>query len=306
MGPRPDNLKAAVIRVAFSPSDPTALQRSYREMAQHYGFTVDPTPPRDPQKKGKVEARIKYVKRAFFRGREGQRIDEVDAAFQRWLRDVANVRIHGTTRERPEEAFARDEQHLLGPLPARPFELLEWRQAKVHRDAHVAFDKRLYSVPWQLVGREVWVRATTATVMVFADESRVATHARRGAGPRSTFDAHLPAGRRAYRYRDRRHREREAEAMGPHVLALVQSILDADDVLYAVRPVQAVMQLFSTLPAERIERVCARASFYGMTSYGAIKRMVRDGLDFEPLPTVSTPSYGPLASPRLPRTAVSA
>lgn len=59
----PDNLKAAVIQAAFGAGDPScALNRSYRELAQHYGFKVDPAPPAAPQKKGKVESAVKYVK----------------------------------------------------------------------------------------------------------------------------------------------------------------------------------------------------------------------------------------------------
>ncbi|MCB1009370.1 MAG: exodeoxyribonuclease VII large subunit, partial [Acidobacteria bacterium] len=52
---RPDNLKAAVVRAAFAPGDEIVLNRSYRELARHYGFVIDPTPVRDPEKKGKVE-----------------------------------------------------------------------------------------------------------------------------------------------------------------------------------------------------------------------------------------------------------
>ncbi|MCY1021349.1 DDE-type integrase/transposase/recombinase [Pyxidicoccus sp. MSG2] len=54
----PDNLKTAVLREAFTPGKPSALNRSYREVARHYGFKVDPTPPYAPQKKGKVEAGV--------------------------------------------------------------------------------------------------------------------------------------------------------------------------------------------------------------------------------------------------------
>src|SRR5690606_22034401 len=60
----PDNLKAAVIRAAFGvDAAATALNRSYRELARHYGFKIDPTPVYAPKKKGKVEAGVKYVKR---------------------------------------------------------------------------------------------------------------------------------------------------------------------------------------------------------------------------------------------------
>ncbi len=61
----PDNLKAAVIRASFSVDSDPALNRSYRELARHYGFRIDPTPPRAPEKKGKVESSVKYVRRNF-------------------------------------------------------------------------------------------------------------------------------------------------------------------------------------------------------------------------------------------------
>ena len=264
---RPDNLRAAVIRAAFTPSDPTELNRSYRELARHYGFKIDPTPPE---------------------------------ALAWWVPNVASLRTHGTTNRVPAEAFAEEKPHLLD-LPSQPFELMEWKKAKVHQDSHVLIAKRFYSVPWRLVGREVWVRATEATIQIYADDTRVATHSRRGPGPRSTNDAHLPEGRRGYRYRDRAHWEKEAEAMGPHVARLVTEIFDADEVLYALRPVQATMGLFATLPPERVEAVCKRASFYGITSYGEIKRIVRKGLDAEPLPLAMAHGHGYLSTPRFAR-----
>ena len=62
----PDNLKAAVIRAAFGADrDEQSIQKSYRELARHYGFVIDPTPPRSPEKKGKVESGVKYLKGNF-------------------------------------------------------------------------------------------------------------------------------------------------------------------------------------------------------------------------------------------------
>lgn len=62
----PDNLKAAVIKCYFGLKDNPELNRSWRELARHYGFMVDPTPPYAPEKKGRVEAAVKYVKSNFF------------------------------------------------------------------------------------------------------------------------------------------------------------------------------------------------------------------------------------------------
>jgi transposase len=93
----PDNLKAAVVRAAFAIDEDSELNRSYRELARHYGFQVDPTPPRAPKKKGKVEASVKYVKTSALAGREGEDVTLVRTALARWTTGIAGMRVHGTT-----------------------------------------------------------------------------------------------------------------------------------------------------------------------------------------------------------------
>jgi transposase InsO family protein len=127
------------------------LNRSYRELARHYGFKIDPAPIYAPKKKGKVESSVKYVKTNFFAARDEHDADETRQELQRWTDEIANVRIHGTTHRRPIDLFA-DERAALLPIPERRFELVTWHQVRVHLDTHVAFDRRLYSVPWRLIG----------------------------------------------------------------------------------------------------------------------------------------------------------
>ena len=162
----PDNLKAAVIRAAFGISGLPELNRSYRELARHYGFRVDPAPPRAPKKKGKVESGVKYVKNNCLRGRHDQELPAVNAELKRWVFEIAGARVHGTTGRRPLEMFTSEEQAHLLPLPKRRYETVIWKQATVHADCHVNFDKRLYSVPWRLINQEVWLRATGNSVEI--------------------------------------------------------------------------------------------------------------------------------------------
>lgn len=199
----PDNLKAAVIRAAFGVDGEPVLQRSYRELARHYGFRIEPTPPRSPEKKGKVESAVKYVKRSFWAPRELTDIRDARAQLQVWVAGIAGKRVHGTTRQQPLELFEQEERAALAPLPLRPFELVVWKQAKVHQDGHVQVDGALYSVPWPHLGADLWVRATPKSVTLYHEDERLATHARVGKGRRSTVEEHLPEYRRDLRHRSR-------------------------------------------------------------------------------------------------------
>jgi transposase len=295
----PDNLKAAVIHAAFGVDQPASLNRSYRELACHYGFKIDPTPIRAPEKKGRVESGVGYVKRNFFAGRHGQDAHEVAVALARWLDEIANVREHGTTRRRPIDVLAAEERGALLPLPARPYEVVLWHQALVHRDGHVAFEHRQYSVPWRLIGRRVWLRASPTSISIYAEEVRVATHDRRGTSPRSTQDEHLPATRAPWRHRSRELWQARADAIAPEVGAYVRELVETDDVLSMLRAVQATVTLLEGVPRERAAAACLRAQHFGARSYAALKNILRQGLDLIPLSTPSPPP--PLPRPRFAR-----
>lgn len=282
----PDNLKAAVIRAAFGVSGTPELNRSYRDLARHYGFRVDPTPPRSPEKKGKVESGVKYVKGNFLRGRDDQELGEVNRELVRWVHDIAGTRIHGTTGRRPLEIFEAEERAHLLPLPQKRYDTVVWKKAKVHADSHVHFERRLHSVPWRLINQEVWVCATSSSITIYSKEDvRVATHARNGKGQRSTEDAHLPEGRADLRHRSQSYWEERARRIGDDVGVFVRDVFQSDDVLLQLRAVQAIVVYLEKFPVERANAAARRASFYGSHTYQAIKNILTRALDLEPLPT---------------------
>lgn len=296
----PDNLKAAVVRAAFAIDDQSELNRSYRELARHYGFKIDPTPPYDAQKKGKVEAGVKYVKGNFFVGRQESDVEDVRRELRRWVYEIAGTREHGTTHKQPLEHFESVERAALLPLPKLAWEPVIWRRAKVHRDSHVAFDKRLYSVPWKQLGQPVWVRACVHTVAIYAEDARVATHSRRGKDYRSTVDSHLPDHRGELRHRSRAYWEERADAIGEEVGRYIRTIFDSDDVLSQLRTVQAIVTHLETFPAQRARAACQRAAHFGSYGYGTLKMILRRGLDLEPLPDPPSDTL-PQVAPRFAR-----
>lgn len=297
----PDNLKAAVVRAAFRVDDEVTLHRSYRELARHYGFRVDPTPPYTPEHKGKVENAVGYVKSSYFRPRDEVDVSILQPGLDRWIVEIAGSRIHGTTQKRPLELFDATEKKALRPLPERRYEVVVWKDATVHPDTHVVFDKGMYSVPWRFIGKQVLVRAAGDAVAIFHDDLRLVTHERAAPGQRRTIEAHLPEHRRELRHRSQGYWEERADAIGDEVGTYVREVFASDDVLLQLRTVQSIVTHLETFPPHRARAACARARYYANYKYGAIKNILRKGLDLEPLPDVVLPDRGGLEKPRFAR-----
>lgn len=277
----PDNLKAAVIRAAFGASDTAVLHRTYRELARHYGFQIDPTPPRSPEKKGKVERGVGYIRRNFLATHDPKEFDaeQTRAALARWLREVAGTRRHAVTGRAPAELFAERELAAMLPLPRTAYEVVLWRDARVQRDVHVQVEGAFYSVPWPHMGQAVKVRLTRATVTIFLADAVVATHARASRGRRVTVEAHLPEHRGDLRHRSIEHWLVRAARVGPAVRGLVDDIVGDDDVLSPLRRVQAVVALLEAQPRERAERTADRARHFGCHDARGIRGILTRDLD---------------------------
>lgn len=279
----PDNLKAAVVRSAFRVDGETSLNKSYRELARHYGFVVDPTPPRSPEKKGKVESSVRYLKSNYFKAHAPEDIRDARAGMQRWLVEVAGQRRHGTTGKKPTEVFEQEEKPVLLPLPTNRLELVAWQRAKVHRDCHATFRGEYYSAPWKLIGQEVDLRITRSAVTVSHNDQHVCVHDRVKRGQRATIEPHLPDHRSSLRHRSRTYWVTLADAMGEPVGTYVRAIFDSDDVLSKLRVVQAIVTHLQTFPEHRARAACVRALHYRSFTYAGIKNILRRGLDLTPL-----------------------
>ncbi len=298
----PDNLKAAVIRAAFNSSDDIALNRSYAELARYYRFRIDPTPAYAPKKKGKVERAGKYFRDNFIRPRLGQDIHELRAGVGPWLAEIAGKRRHGTTGRAPIEVFEVEELPAMRACPRMPFGEVIWHQAKVHADSHLHFRTRVYSVPWALLGKVVWVRATHESVVVYADDERVATHVRSDVRGRSTLPGHLPPRREQWGHQSRVYWEELAGRLGDEVFTYVLELFDDEDALLPLRKVQAIVSFLQDYPSERRDAACRRARFFGVTSVRAFKDILRKNLDQQPLPDTVVRVFGELDAPRFART----
>jgi len=170
-----DNLKTVVLArvrhdIRFHPK--------FMDFAGAHLFEPVPCGVRQAHEKGKVENGIKYVRSAFLEGRPLTTLGELNRAAEEWLRDEANVRIHGTTRERPVDRWAI-ERPQLGPLPSGNYDCAIVRGVQATRQALVQFETNRYSVPFRHAGcKTLTLKATGQTVCLFNSASLLATHAR--------------------------------------------------------------------------------------------------------------------------------
>ncbi len=271
-----DNLKAAITRACYY--DPQ-VQHAYADYAEGYGFIISPCPVADPQKKGRVEAGVKYVKNSFAPLRTFRDLVDANAQLMQWVMSVAGTRVHGTTRVAPLTRFAQTEKSVLKPLPVNPPELATWATATVHGDCHIQVHKRRYSAPYSLVGKEVDVRLSETTVRLYHQHTLFATHPRLAhPGQRSTVDEHLPPEHVAFKMRDPQWCLKQAEQVGEYCHALIERLF-ANGIVERLRAAQGVMRLRKPYGDVRLNAACRRALAFENVGYGSVKTILEKGLD---------------------------
>jgi transposase len=169
-----DNMRTVVLSRA---ADRIRFHPRFLDFAAHYLIKPVLCRPGQPQEKGRIERAIGYIKRNFLAGRSFGGLRDLNAQAQRWLDEVANVRLHGTTHKRPVDLF-EEEKPLLAPLPARPYDTRILRPVLVSPDARVAFETNTYTVPPDDVGKRMVLRASEREVRVYCGDREVARHVR--------------------------------------------------------------------------------------------------------------------------------
>ncbi|HET8834473.1 MAG TPA: hypothetical protein VFN08_07060 [Gemmatimonadales bacterium] len=207
-----------------------------------------------------------------------------------WCANRAGLRTHGTTQCRPAELFATEEQPRLLAAPNAPYDLPIYATAKVHRDHHIEMAKALYSIPGNLIGCRVEVRADRALVRVFHRGQVVKVHPRQAPGGRSTDPADLPSEKTTYALRDIEHLKRMAAAHGEAIGAYAAAVLNHPLPWTKMRQTYALLGLVKRWGPERVEAACTRALDAEAISVGLIGRMIERATEAEAQPTDPAPS----------------
>ena len=281
----PDNLKAAVLKASHE--DPL-VNRSYRQLAEHYGFLISVCPPHRPRAKGGVENDVKYVKHNFWPlfveqqsqiGQSVPRYDQLVQALALWSTTTAEQRLIRGVGRSPRELFELEERGALLPLPPQRWTPTSWALAKVASDFRLQFQKGFYTVPYQYIGQQVMVCGEPQRVRVFSDLKEIACHQRVERPWQTRYNAlHAPPHIEHYLAETRAGLLQWAQRLGEPVGQLAAQILQQKAV-DGLRPTRALIRLASTYSTARLARACERALRFGTPCYSSVKNILVNNLD---------------------------
>ncbi|WP_083755760.1 IS21 family transposase [Caldicellulosiruptor saccharolyticus] len=261
-----DNLKAGVLNVDFYEAQ---IQKDYASFASHYGFLPQPCRVYTPTDKGKVESTVKYIKQNCFSGEEFKDIDEAREHLKNWLDDVANVRVHGTTKKVPKEVFLLEEKEKLIALPIEEYHISKSSIHKVTTNCHLIYKGNYYSVPYEYAGYEVEVVEM---------------------GKYVTNKEHYPSSKNITT-EDILSRQRDKiSEIGNWALKFFEEFIKQEGFKkYDYRSISGIIALKERYGAEAVDNACKRALKFGGLSYKVVKNICEKGIS--DLPEYEDESY---------------
>ncbi|HVS56026.1 MAG TPA: IS21 family transposase, partial [Casimicrobiaceae bacterium] len=259
------------------------INRTYRDLADHYGCVVLPARVMKPRDKAKVEVAVQIVQRfvlAKLRHCRFFSLAELNAAIRDCVTAI-NAKVMRRVGKSRNELLETIDRPALNALPTTPYSYAEWKRARVAPDYHIEVADHYYSVPSKLIREMVEARITSATVEIFHKGQRIASHAFSAVRNRhTTITEHMPSAHRRYAEWTPAKMMSEAALIGPAAIALVEAIMKAKPhPEQGFRSCLGIISLVRTYGSERVEAASRRGNDIGATTYGSIKSILQSGLD---------------------------
>ncbi len=277
-----DNLKSAVTRASKYEPD---INRTFKDFARHYDCAINPARGHAPQDKALVEnavnlsyQRIYYPMRsmAFFS------LADLNREIKRLLGPYNDLLFQRKEASR-RELFQSVEREYLKPLPPAPYEIKDYKRAKVQKMGYVYLspDKSYYSVPYRYIGKTTLIHYTKGTVEVHYNHERIAVHQRNGGkGSYTTKREHLSSTHRFRSDWSPEFFKKMAAPHGKHVLACTEELLGANEYPeVGYKRAMGVIQLHRAYGPGRLDAACKRALQGDAVSYRRIKNILENNLD---------------------------
>lgn len=279
----PDNLRSGVTKAHLYDPD---INRTYQEMADHYGVAVVPARVRTPKDKPKVEVGVQGIQRwilAPLRDVTFFSVHEINEAIKSLL-TAYNERAFYEREGSRHSQYLEVDKPALKPLPSKPFVYAEWKKACAGGDYHVAINKHYYSVPHQYLKENIDVRITTTTIECFHKGNRIALHQRSYKPGHTTIHEHMPSKHREYADWTPERMHAWAKKIGPNTARLINALTEMHKIPeQSFRSCFGILRMSKTYGPERLENAAIRALHIGAIRYKNIESILKSGLDQQPL-----------------------
>jgi transposase len=282
----PDNLKSAVRKP--DPFDPQ-INFLYEEFARHYGTVVLPARIRKPKDKAKVENAVLHIQRfilARLRNRQFFSLAEVNQAIAELLEEFNDRPMkdygHQSRRERFE---ALDRPHAQA-LPLEPFRITDVKDdVLVGKNYHIRYADHLYSVPFTLVGKRVRLRRSSMMVEIFHDGQLITRHLYSPIKFRCTTKAeHMPKEHQFVKGLTPGWIVAQAAKIGENTVNAVAAVMRrCEHVQQGFNAALGILSFAKAYSPERLEAACRRCLHFNSVSYRALKSVLTNNLDQQPL-----------------------
>lgn len=260
------------------------VNRTYADLAAHYGPVVIPARPRKPKDKAKAESGVQVAQRwilARVRNQTFFSLPELNTRIRELLEELNDRPMKGYGHQSRRERYEQLDRPALAPLPRERYVYADWKKERVGRDYHVDVEQHAYSVPYQLVGEVVDIRYSQATVEVYARDRRVASHRRSSErGGKTTLEEHMPAAHRAHADQSPSKLIERATEVGPQTVLLITDILNTrPHPEQGYRASLGILSLGKRYGEERLEAAAARAMLTGLRRCREMETLLKNGLD---------------------------
>jgi transposase len=280
----PDNLKSAVNKASkYEP----IINKTFRDMGEHYGCVINPTRTFSPQDKALVESAIKLVyqriyypmsKMTFFS------LSDLNTQIRILLEQYNRFKMQVTEVSRLKQ-FIEIEKEYLSDLPKESYQIKSYNRAKVQKMGYIFLSeqKNYYSAPYRYIGKHVEVQHTSDTVEIYYNKDRIATHTKSyRKGDYVTIKEHLASTHQYYLSWSRDFFVKQASGIGENTAKYIGKLIDQQpypEIGY--KRSQGIISLRKSYPAERIERACTKALGYHLCSMRIIETILKNKTDLE-------------------------
>ena len=266
-----DNLRAAVKQADWF--DPE-LNPKVQSFCRHYGIAILPTRPYTPRHKGKIERGIGYVKGNALKGHTFTSLADQNHHLLQWESQVADKRIHGTTRQQVGKLFEQAEKPALLPLPASRFELFHEALRHVNRDGHVQIKGAYYSAPPEFLGQDLWTRWDGRTVRLFDKKmAQIAMHVQQEPGRFATAAIHIRPEKISNIEKGATWLLERAGRFGPNASAWSAAMLRSRGI-EGVRVLMGLLSLGNKHPWRAVDEACRIANGHGSYRLRCVRKLI--------------------------------